>query len=283
MSDELRYKDLETLAELEQLQELEGIVWETETTPTYQTLTNIQHGGIAQGAYDGEQLVGFTFGFPGFRNKKVYFCCHMIGIHPEYRRRGLGQSLMWFQRRRALEMGYTMITWTFDPLETVNAMLYLHKLHAVSAYFRPNHYGSLNDGINDGLPTDRLVVEWWIASNFVKQMPDWLANLELKHCLSTYDTGGSDEAPAPGSRELEFQGDANFVAMPVPAHFQLIKDMDMDLALAWRERTAKWFTRLHDGGYAAFDLRWSRESPLCHYLFAKRERVENAVKRGMAD
>src|SRR5207245_196426 len=59
----------------------------------------------------------------------------------------------------------------FDPLEGVNASLNIAKLGAVTHKYYPNLYGSsMADGLNSGLPTDRFEVEWWIASDRVRQV-----------------------------------------------------------------------------------------------------------------
>ena len=49
--------------------------------------------------------------------------------------------------------------WTFDPLQLGNAHLNLRSLGAIGAQYHPNLYGPMG-GINGGLPSDRLVVEW---------------------------------------------------------------------------------------------------------------------------
>jgi chorismate synthase len=49
--------------------------------------------------------------------------------------------------------------WTFDPLQLGNAHLNLRSLRAVAAQYHVDLYGPMG-GINGGLPSDRLVVEW---------------------------------------------------------------------------------------------------------------------------
>ena len=52
----------------------------------------------------------------------------MLGIHPDYQLKGIGKLLKDEQRKIAKEMGYKLITWTFDPLESRNAYLNVSKL-----------------------------------------------------------------------------------------------------------------------------------------------------------
>jgi chorismate synthase len=49
--------------------------------------------------------------------------------------------------------------WTYDPLQLANAHLNLRSLRAVGSHYHPDFYGSMG-GINGGLPSDRVVVEW---------------------------------------------------------------------------------------------------------------------------
>ncbi|EQD59237.1 chorismate synthase, partial [mine drainage metagenome] len=41
------------------------------------------HGGLVCAAYDGEEMVGMQFSFPGFRRGKTYLYSHMTGIIEE--------------------------------------------------------------------------------------------------------------------------------------------------------------------------------------------------------
>ena len=53
--------------------------------------------------------------------------------------------------------------WTFDPLRTLNASLNIHSLGAESDTYLPDYYGEMA-GINAGLGSDRLLVDWDLAS-----------------------------------------------------------------------------------------------------------------------
>ncbi|WP_201261483.1 hypothetical protein [Metalysinibacillus jejuensis] len=56
----IEIKELTTIEEMAQVQQLEVAVWKTTPLPTHQTLTAIKHGGIIVGAYDKDKLVGFS-------------------------------------------------------------------------------------------------------------------------------------------------------------------------------------------------------------------------------
>ncbi len=65
--------------------------------------------------------------------------------------------------------GYELIEWTFDPLEIKNAYFNLEKLGAVMRRYVVNHYGIMSSPLQGGLPSDRLVAEWWLRSARVEE------------------------------------------------------------------------------------------------------------------
>jgi predicted GNAT superfamily acetyltransferase len=62
--------------------------------------------------------------------------------------------------------------WTFDPLEVKNAHLNIARLGAIVRRYLPNFYGPSTSPLQGGLPTDRLVAEWWLASDRVARVLD---------------------------------------------------------------------------------------------------------------
>ena len=113
------------------------------------------------------RLVGFSLAVPALKGSTVYLHSHMLGLLAEYRRQGLGRRLKFEQRREALERGINLIEWTFDPLELKNASFNLERLGAIVRCYRPNVYGLSSSRFQRGLPTDRLVAEWWLNSERV--------------------------------------------------------------------------------------------------------------------
>src|SRR5689334_392642 len=124
-------------------------------------------GGQVLGAFDGDDLVGFALGIPGMRNGHSYMHSHMLAVKDAYRNAGLGRRLKLFQREDCLSRGVELIEWTFDPLEIKNAFLNLEKLGAITRRYNINQYGSTSSPLHGGLPTDRLIAEWWLKSRRV--------------------------------------------------------------------------------------------------------------------
>jgi predicted GNAT superfamily acetyltransferase len=123
-------------------------------------------------AFDGPKMVGFTLALHGTRAKKNFLHSHMTAVLPEYRDKGVGRRLKLFQRADALARGIDLVEWTFDPLELKNAHFNLVRLGAVARRYMPNIYGITNSPLHAGIPTDRLVAEWWLESSRVKAILD---------------------------------------------------------------------------------------------------------------
>lgn len=140
-------------------EELQRIVWGREDTEDPADLMMvIQHeGGLVGGAFDGDQLMGYVFGFPT-RVPEVQHS-HRLAVHPAARGSGLAVQLKRFQRSWCLQRGIDTVRWTFDPLRHVNANLNVKRLGVEIATYYPDYYGVMK-GINAGLASDRLLAEW---------------------------------------------------------------------------------------------------------------------------
>ena len=127
-------------------------------------------GGQVIGAFDAGELVGFAMSIPGTRAGKPYLHSHMLAVREGWRNAGIGQRLKLFQREDALAYGFELIEWTFDPLEIKNAWLNIERLGAIARRYNLNQYGISSSPLQGGLPTDRLVAEWWLRSERVQKL-----------------------------------------------------------------------------------------------------------------
>ena len=248
----IEIRSLKTLDELEKVQELDRLIWGmNESVPTHQTLTAVKNGGMVIGAYSGDRLIGFQYSFAGFNGEEVYLCSHMLGIHPDYRHLGIGERLKKAQRMEAIKLGYRQITWTYDPLESVNAYLNIGKLGAIVSTYIPNAYGEMNDPLNYGLASDRFLAEWWIqdqsfASTEEKKMDqvgDFKANLVIDW---QYNANG---IPLPLDVDRSFDMDKSIVFVPIPDQFQEMKKKDQQIAIEWRMKTRDAFMHYFSKGW----------------------------------
>lgn len=184
-------RNCQGLDELDACVQLQIEIWgydPTDIIPSRAFLIAQKIGGQAIGAFDtdlpdaGEQgnaasLVGFALAWPGIKAEaetgdRAYLHSHMLAVKAPYRNRGLGAKIKLAQRREALSRGVRRMEWTFDPLEIKNAFLNIHKLGAIVRQYRANFYGVSSSRLQAGLPTDRLVAEWFLDSPRVEEAID---------------------------------------------------------------------------------------------------------------
>ena len=127
-------------------------------------------GGQVIGAFDDGKLVAFALSVPGARGGHSYLHSQMLAVSAEYRNAGLGRRIKFFQREDALACGFELIEWTFDPLEIKNAYLNIERLGAIARRYSVNQYGFTSSPLQGGLPSDRLVAEWWLKSKRVEYL-----------------------------------------------------------------------------------------------------------------
>ena len=171
MSDRIEVRHCRSLAEFEEGSRLERAIWSADIcVPTPLFVVARHTGGQVLGAFDGGKMVGLTLALAGFRGGLQFLHSHMTAVLPEYQNRGVGRRLKLFQRQDALKRGIGLIEWTFDPLELKNAHFNLVRLGAVARRYIPDCYGITESPQHAGLPTDRLVAEWWVDSVRVKEI-----------------------------------------------------------------------------------------------------------------
>ena len=178
----IRIRLCSRVADFQDCVQVQRRVWGDELAVPVPMIAAVHHaGGQVLGAFEGEGMVGCSLAFLGSRRlparsgsaqrvETPFFHSHFAAVLPEYRDRGVGRSLKLAQRQDALQRGIGLIEWTFDPLELKNAYFNLVRLGVVVRRFIPNFYGITSSALHAGIPTDRLVAEWWLASERVKSI-----------------------------------------------------------------------------------------------------------------
>jgi len=175
---------------------LQKEVWnftDAELVPLRMFVVADKVGGQVMGAFEGGALVGFALSVPGTRTGHIYLHSHMLAVRKDHRNGGLGRRLKLMQREDAMARGIELIEWTYDPLEIKNAYLNLEKLGAISRRYNINQYGITSSPLQGGLPSDRLIAEWWLKSKRVESLlhdgkkPDFTAETSLSVPAQIYD------------------------------------------------------------------------------------------------
>ena len=169
---QIRIAPVTTLAHFESCVDVQLQVWgysDGDLIPKRVFIVASRIGGQVIGAFAGDALIGFAMSLPGYREGKSYLHSHMLAVLPDYRNAGLGRKLKLAQREDALARGFDLMEWTFDPLEIKNAYLNVARLGAIVRRYMPDFYGPSTSPLQGGLPTDRLVAEWWLRSDRVRR------------------------------------------------------------------------------------------------------------------
>lgn len=269
MSEPYALKITEDIQDFQAVEGLQRIVWpgsETEIVPSHVMRSAVQHGGLLIGAYDDQRLVGFVFGFPGFYDTtdgpRLEHYSHLLAVHPDYRSHGLGFKLKRAQWQMVRHQGIDRIVWTYDPLLSRNAWLNITRLGAVCSTYLIDFYGSMQDELNAGLPTDRFEVDWWVNSRRVNRRLSRRPRppLELAHFLKAgvqvvnpaeMDSDGWAQPSQVASAVKEPQA---ILLVEIPADYPGLKAVTPGLALEWRLHTRRIFETLFDQGYLVTDF-----------------------------
>jgi predicted GNAT superfamily acetyltransferase len=165
----------EALREMQACFALQKEVWkfsDAELIPVRIFVVASKIGGQVIGAFAGtedkKELIGFALAIPGMRNGHSYLHSQMLAVRQQYRNGGLGRRMKLYQREDALARGIELMEWTFDPLEIKNAYLNIEKLGAIARRYSVDQYGLTSSPLQGGLPSDRLVAEWWMKSKRVE-------------------------------------------------------------------------------------------------------------------
>ncbi|PWI57413.1 hypothetical protein [Sulfoacidibacillus thermotolerans] len=146
-------------SDLEQCKRLATAVWGQDSScSTAQMSVHARYGGVVLLALDGDEAIGFTLSFPALWHGEWVLWSHETAVLDHALHRGIGFALKQYQRRLAVQRGYKVIMWTFDPLVSRNAHFNLNKLGAKVVDFLPNCYGMMEgDPLNAGVESDRFV------------------------------------------------------------------------------------------------------------------------------
>lgn len=207
-------------------------------------------GNYAAGAYVDGAMVGAILGFLGQHDGEVVLHSHVMGFLPEVRGRGMGFALKLHQRVWALERGITRIGWTFDPLVRANAYFNLTKLGAEASAYYPDFYGAMQDDINGGGQTDRLLATWSLDSPRALAACDGRPTRFADDVASLPALLEDDGAGRPVVRD----GGGPAVRCRIPEDIVALRRDDPDLAREWRKALRATLGESMQDGYAVAGL-----------------------------
>lgn len=236
-------RDIETLDEMHEVEELQREIWGVSDLDVYPALAlrpQKEVGAILMGAFVQGRMVGFVFGFPGIFKGETIIHSDMLGVTSEFRSQSLGYLLKCAQREAALDRGIKRITWTFDPLQSRNARLNFGKLGVIADRYLVNYYGETSSFLHRS-GTDRLWVTWLLDSERV------VSKIDRHEVTKTPDLN------FPALVRVDENGEP--VVNTDLKDKKLIIEIPGEVnAEAWREPTRAAFTTATDAGYVVSDF-----------------------------
>jgi predicted GNAT superfamily acetyltransferase len=153
-------RPLTTIQDAAHLRAILAATWGgQDLTPEYVPALALS-GNVSWAAFDGDDAVGYVLGWAGVDDEGLHVHSHQLATLASYRRRGVGAALKFAQRAQALDQGITVVRWTFDPMVTRNAIFNLNRLGTTADGFHRDFYGAMDDEMNRGERSDRLVTRW---------------------------------------------------------------------------------------------------------------------------
>lgn len=252
-------RDIKSTSELRSVEALQKEVWgcdDLDVVPLTLLVASREVGATLIGAYDAESLVGFVYGFPGYEQGHLVHHSHMLAVKPGYRNHKLGFKLKLAQRERVLAQGVKRITWTFDPLQSLNAHLNFGKLGVISDTYKINFYGETTSSFLHQIGTDRLWVTWLIESQRARERltSDTDKNkppLQSENAAALVQVSSGWE-PAKNTDSESFGKD--HLSLEIPLNINDLQRERPKLAVEWRKATRWAFTEAFNSDYLVEDF-----------------------------
>lgn len=223
-------RQVESFAELRAVEEMQKEVWgvpDLDVVPATHLVAVVAAGGVLLGAFDGELLAGFVYGFVAQEDGEIAHHSHMLAVKHAYRNFNLGYKLKLAQREAVLAQNINVITWTFDPLQSLNAYFNFAKLGVIAERYVVNFYGEEATSFLHQTGTDRFWVKWILNSERV-----------IKRL----------------NKDMSLEEPADKVLIEIPGDINAVHEESPERAREWRERTRRQFTEAVDAGYVVRDF-----------------------------
>ena len=150
------------------------------------------------------------------------------------------------------------MTWTFDPLQSLNAHFNFAKLGVVADAYKINFYGEATSSFlhQIGIGTDRLWVTWLLDSDRVHERLQTKDHSRLSHtdlaAVACLVQVGPNNVPQ-RARSVEIAGQQD-VSIEIPADINALQRENPELAMRWREATRWAFSEALSSNYHIDDF-----------------------------
>ena len=240
-------REINELTGMRAVEELQKEIWgvpDLDVVPLTHLVAAKEAGGVLIGAFDSDTLVGFVYGFPSFERGEMAHHSHMLAVKPAYRNYHLGRRLKLAQREHVIAQGMELISWTFDPLQSLNAHFNFGKLGVLADRYLPNFYGEDAASFLHQTGTDRLWVSWFVSSERVKARIDGVSDSAPSNIGPSLVQVETDDSSL--RNDLADGLARDHAAIEIPSN---IDALSREMSLRWREDTRWAFTEALEAGY----------------------------------
>jgi predicted GNAT superfamily acetyltransferase len=261
---------LKNLDEFHQCERIQTLTWGAPGVTSEAMTAAAKYGGVLIGTLVDSKVVGFIFAFLAQYHGHLAHWSHMMAVEAKYRDRGFGFNMKMVHRQVAIERGIKSICWTFDPLQSRNARLNISRLGAIPEEYVADCYGRFPSLLENGLPSDRWVLNWKISTTRVA--------LRLKGDARPFDQG----LPRVNETKLNFQGFPqnrsikldlahHNLLVETPVQTDAMRTKAIPLARRWRLEARRIFQHYLAKGYHVDDFFPPQSSTggRCFYLLRR--------------
>lgn len=272
-------REVKTNEEFSDVQNLHKIIWgikDIDVHPKHMLVGIQKSSGLLLCAYYNKQPIGFFLGYCGLtEDLKPYLHCHNIAVLKNYRNCGIGCRLLMGVKNYMRIHKIQLARATFDPLESGNANLYFRKAGCISNKYIRDYYGTMLDQRNADIPSDRLLVEYFISSNLVDRHPDQtqlsisLKNLEdLRNKALNRSQSSDVNLLVPKVLDLDkkklVQNQVKDVYIEIPSNYQEMRQKNMHSVVKWRFELRDLIEKCFDLGMVI--IGFIRLKDHCYYI-----------------
>ncbi|MGH9904605.1 MAG: GNAT family N-acetyltransferase [Pyrinomonadaceae bacterium] len=271
-------RDIDEVSELHEVEQLQREVWglsDLDIVPLSHLIAAKAAGGVLLGAFDDQTLVGFVYGFVSYEQNQMAHHSHMLAVRPDYRNLNLGHRLKLEQRERVLAQGITLMSRTFDPLQSLNAYFNFNKLGVLADQYKINFYGEDAASFLHRNGTDRLWVAWLLKSQHViERLDKGSSRVDLEHVNPLVQLR-PDSSPRLNDLNEGLSKDRALIEVPIDIN--ALESSSAELAGEWRQATRRAFTESLRAGYLVVDfMRRNRDGQeVGTYLLSRGESLDD--------
>ena len=259
--------------EFQECERIQKAVWGSVSVASELMVVTQKYGGVVLGAFVDGECVGFIYALLARRHGRLIHWSHQMAVQEGFRDLGIGLQMKMAHRRHALQQGLTSICWTYDPLQSRNAVLNIARLGGQVEEYLPDCYGHFPSRIEKELPSDRFVVNWRIASAVVERRlrgdPPPIRTATLPLVNPTRLTLEFLE-----NRKLFLNLRKSRLLVEIPTNTDRMRAKSLALAWRWRLATRRVFQHYFSSGYSVVGL--VAPNPAnggrCFYVLGRRRR-----------